>query len=94
MAEINTPYISFGAAVEAPLRMRFKDGEHAIPGFMVAAVGGPEELTKSASSLAQITFAEFARAYSEEQVGNYLRRVQAQFLGEHLRGSGRHYGNL
>ena len=86
MAEENGVYFSFSRAIEQPVRMRFKDGEHMVPGFMVAQLGGEDELKASASALAHITFAEFARAYSDEQAGSYLRRAQGQMIREHLRG--------
>lgn len=86
MAEEKGAYFSFTRTVQKPLRMLFADGEHAIPGFMVAQMGGAEEVQACAGALSQITFAEFARAFGDEQAGSYLQRFQAGILSEHFRG--------
>jgi hypothetical protein len=86
MAEANEIYFSLSTAVEQPVRMRFADGDHMVPGFMVAQLGGEDELRGSAAALSEITFAQFSRAVADENTGSYLRRIHNRMINDHLRG--------
>jgi len=76
-------YCNTGARRAKPLRLRFADGEHAVPGWVVAYMG-EEELLAIAGDLAQHTFEEFSATISQQQASERLNSFQASVIAGHF----------
>ena len=85
MVENNDFIFNTGAYISKGVTLRFADGEHAVPGWIVSHSGGEQLLRDNAGALAQITYADFIKAFNDETVSAGLRGVQDQILRDHFR---------
>lgn len=82
-AEGSDFYCNTGARRAKPLRLRFADGEHSVPGWVVAYMG-EEELLAIADELAQHTFEEFSATISQQKASERLNNFQASVFAAHF----------
>lgn len=82
-AEAGDFHFNSGARRTKPLSLVFADGEHAVPGWVVAEMG-EEELRASAAELEQITFEQFSASISQQLASERLSKVQASVFAAHF----------
>lgn len=83
MAE-NSFIISSAARHEEPVRVRFSDGERAVPGWIVAHYGGKQKLLEDAAVFAGVRYSDFISSFDEAVARERLNQVGAQIVGQHL----------
>lgn len=76
-------YINTGAHDGKPLTLRFADGEHTVPGWVVARVGA-HELESDPAGLALVRFEDFMKAFVDEMSSAHLRQIGATLLAQHF----------
>lgn len=72
-----------GARRAKPMRLLFADGEHAVPGWVVAEMG-EQTLLAIAADLAQHTFEEFSTSFSRQLASERLGGFQDSFIAAHF----------
>ena len=76
-------YVNTGANDGKPLTLRFADGEHTVPSWVVARVGA-HELQSDPAGLASITFEDFMKALVDEMSSSHVRQIGANLVAQHL----------
>lgn len=72
-----------GARRAKPMLLRFADGEHAVPAWVVAEMG-EATLLAIAADLAQHTFEEFSTSFSRQIASERMERIQSSFVAAHF----------
>lgn len=76
-------YINTGAHDGKPLTLRFADGEHTVPGWLVARVG-THELQSDPAGLAAVSFKDFMQAFVGEMSSAHLRQIGDSLVAQHF----------
>jgi hypothetical protein len=80
----NSFIFSDGTEADEPVRVRFGDGERAVPGWIVHHYGGKKKLLEDADVFAEVTYRDFISSFDEAVARERLNQIGFQFVSRHL----------